>query len=106
MHCDSLGTPTSKKGVTVTLVPSELASHNHGAQATTVKATATAAQDEVWSAAPARGENLYSDATSSPVAMSPVAFTAAGGSRPRNNMPPYLAVTFIVALGGVFPSRS
>jgi microcystin-dependent protein len=38
--------------------------------------------------------------------MSPVAFTAAGGSRPRNNLPPYLAVTFIIALEGVFPSRS
>lgn len=29
-----------------------------------------------------------------------------GGSRPHNNMQPYLCVNFIIALEGVFPSRS
>lgn len=28
-----------------------------------------------------------------------------GGARPHNNMPPYLAVNFIIALTGVFPPR-
>jgi microcystin-dependent protein len=29
-----------------------------------------------------------------------------GGSLPHNNMMPYLTVTFIIALQGVFPPRS
>ena len=28
-----------------------------------------------------------------------------GGSQPHNNMPPYLCLTFIIALQGVFPPR-
>jgi microcystin-dependent protein len=83
-----------------------MASHNHGARATTAKATVVAAHGEVWAAAPSRGENLYSDATGSPVTMSALALSPAGGSEPHNNMPPYLAVTFIIALEGVFPARS
>lgn len=91
---------------TVSLPWSQMATHNHGAQATTVRATGVAAGGEVWAEAPSRGEDLYSDATNTPVAMSPLAFGPAGGSQPHNNVPPYLAVTFIIALEGVFPARS
>ncbi|MGH7623205.1 MAG: phage tail protein, partial [Gemmatimonadaceae bacterium] len=28
-----------------------------------------------------------------------------GGSQPHNNMPPYLCVSFIIALQGIFPQR-
>ena len=34
------------------------------------------------------------------------ALAAAGGSQPHNNRQPYLAVTFIIALQGIFPPRS
>ena len=37
--------------------------------------------------------------------MSPSAIGIAGGSLPHNNMPPYLTLTFIIALQGVFPAR-
>ena len=30
----------------------------------------------------------------------------AGGSQPHNNMQPYLTVTFVIALEGIFPSRN
>jgi microcystin-dependent protein len=29
-----------------------------------------------------------------------------GGSQPHENMPPFLAVTFIIALQGIFPARN
>ena len=90
----------------VTLLQTELPAHNHGAQGTTIHATATVAQNEVWAAAPSRGENLYSDVTAGAVAMSAGAFSPAGGSLPHNNMPPYLVLNFIIALQGVFPARS
>mgnify|MGYP001602684145 FL=1 len=31
---------------------------------------------------------------------------ATGGGSPHNNMPPYLAMNFIIALQGVFPPRT
>jgi len=38
--------------------------------------------------------------------LAPQTITMAGGSLPHNNMQPYLAVTFIIALQGVFPARN
>ena len=40
------------------------------------------------------------------VQMSPNALSQAGNSLPHNNMPPYLALTFIIALQGVFPREA
>jgi microcystin-dependent protein len=36
----------------------------------------------------------------------PFATSIAGGSQPHNNMQPFLGLTFIIALQGVFPARS
>jgi microcystin-dependent protein len=38
--------------------------------------------------------------------MSPQAISSVGGSQPHNNMMPYLALNFIIALQGIFPSRN
>lgn len=38
--------------------------------------------------------------------MSPNSIGPAGGNGPHDNMQPYLAVTFIIALEGIFPSRN
>jgi microcystin-dependent protein len=38
--------------------------------------------------------------------MSPQALALAGSGQPHNNMPPYLAVNFIIALQGIYPPRS
>jgi microcystin-dependent protein len=38
--------------------------------------------------------------------MSPQAINLTGGSQPHNNMQPYQAVTFIIALQGIFPPRT
>ena len=40
------------------------------------------------------------------VAMSPSAITTTGGNQPHNNLAPYLCVTFIISLFGIFPSQS
>jgi microcystin-dependent protein len=37
--------------------------------------------------------------------MAPNAVSVAGGSQPHENRQPYLAVSFIIALQGIFPSR-
>jgi microcystin-dependent protein len=38
--------------------------------------------------------------------MNPQAFAPAGSGQPHNTMPPYLVLTFIIALQGIYPSRS
>jgi microcystin-dependent protein len=37
--------------------------------------------------------------------MAPTALGSFGGGQPHNNMSPYLALNFIIALQGVYPSR-
>ncbi len=49
--------------------------------------------------------NFYSDATPD-VTMNPGALSSAGNSLPLQVIQPVLAVTFIIALVGVFPSRN
>jgi microcystin-dependent protein len=38
--------------------------------------------------------------------MSPNAVQPAGGSQPHENLPPILAISFIISLFGIFPSPS
>ena len=40
------------------------------------------------------------------VAMNPQGTTPTGGSQPYNNMMPYMGLTFIIAMQGVFPPRT
>lgn len=40
------------------------------------------------------------------VPMADVALPSAGGSQAHNNMQPYLAINFVIALVGLYPSRS
>ncbi len=95
---------------TVTLTGGQLPNHSHTAGASAAAPAAV----------PAGGINLASTAmvTGSPlpkpkmyadpatlVAMSPNAIAAAGGSLAHNNMAPNLALNFIIAMQGIFPSR-
>jgi microcystin-dependent protein len=32
--------------------------------------------------------------------------TQVGGNQPHNNMPPFLVINFVIAIEGIFPSRS
>ncbi len=91
----------------VTLLQAEMPAHNHGVQAdTTATNLTTAPANATWSKAPGRTPPpLY--ATGAPnTPRSPLATSIAGGSQPHNNMPPYLGLTFIIALQGIFPSRA
>jgi microcystin-dependent protein len=43
---------------------------------------------------------------SGPAAMSAQSLTAAGGSQPHSNIQPYLTLSFIISLFGIFPSQT
>jgi microcystin-dependent protein len=81
--------------------------HSHTAQASTSGGTASPA-NATWGESKLGKTPLPVYAASGPnnVPMSPQALAPAGSNFPHNNMPPYLCLTFIIALQGIFPPRS
>jgi microcystin-dependent protein len=85
-----------------TLTPAEIPAHSH-AQGSIAQATGNNPANSVLAAKPRRGSNVYA-----PVA-NPVQLAgqgAAGGGQSHDNMQPYLALNFVIALQGIFPSRN
>jgi len=98
---DSGGSPD------VTLLTTEIPSHTHPAQAFTAsKADQTSPAGHVWSKAQAGRQPLPLYSATAGASMSAQALQVAGGSVPHNNLMPYLTLTFIIALQGVYPPRS
>lgn len=85
----------------ITLSEAQMPSHTHQQRAAERRArnespSATATLGEA-------GETTF--ATSADVNMAAEAVLNKGGSQPHNNMQPYLAMYFIIALVGSYPSR-
>lgn len=85
---------------TVTLSTNQLPVHNHGLEASSATGTATSPSGNVWAA---WSDSPYAT-SGTPVAMSPAALSPRGGNQPHDNMPPYLALNFIISLFGIYPS--
>ena len=84
-----------------TLSLNELPSHTHQAQASPSDANTSAPADGALAAA----DNLYGSASNlTPLNATTLAST--GGGQPHQNMQPFLALNFCIALQGIFPSRS
>jgi microcystin-dependent protein len=91
---------------TVTLLQTEMPAHSHSAQGASGSSQTTPVANAWASGAKLGGGNLYSPTSANNVQMSPFGTSIAGGNLPHNNMPPFLGLTFIIALQGVFPARS
>ena len=91
---------------TVTLLQTEMPAHIHSALASAGSTQAVPTNNAWASGQKLGGGNLYTPPDANNVQMNPFALTIAGGSLPHNNMPPFLGLTFIIALQGVFPPRS
>lgn len=88
----------------VTLTLAQLPTHGHGLVGTSNLATTTSPGPEVTFAR-TRSSAIVpygSDAPTGPLAPASVAST--GGNQPHDNMQPYLCVSFIISLFGIFPS--
>lgn len=93
----------SKAGAeNVTLTVNHIPNHSHPLQGSSILGTTESPIGKV----PAMGgSNFYTDGSvSTPMAGSAVSNT--GGSRSHTNLMPTLCVNFIVALFGIYPSRS
>lgn len=90
----------------VTLLESEMPSHNHFVRAYTGDPADSRIPKPTESlGAPAPGL-LYNPTTSGLKTMAPQAFAPTGGSAPHNNIMPDLTLNFCIALQGVFPPRT
>jgi microcystin-dependent protein len=89
----------------VSLTTSQIPSHDHALRGTT-NAAATASPSHALHATPGGGRRPVTPyvAGSNVVSMQPTA--AAGSGQGHNNMQPFLALNFVIALQGVFPSRN
>ncbi len=90
---------------TVTLTPAQLPGHNHVMEATSAASTGMPGSNA--SLAPtSNGSALYRAPDGTYLGTAPSDLAAAGGNAPHNNMPPFLALSFIIALQGIYPSRA
>lgn len=90
----------------VTLLTAEMPSHNHSIQAYTDDPAASQVPDPSQVLGYAQGLTPYlNNISANATQLNPGALGMFGGSQPHNNMQPYLCVTFIIALQGVFPPR-
>jgi microcystin-dependent protein len=91
----------------VTLNLNQLPAHNHGVACIGSAGSSNSPANNVWaSAAGGRVPPPVYAAPANNVSMNGAAVQNTGGSLPHNNIPPFLAVYFVIALQGVFPARS
>jgi microcystin-dependent protein len=92
---------------TVTLLAGQVAAHSHPAQAGP-GGDVVSPQNAVWSSDPGGNTAAWTGPISSPPSMSSNAIGSnnASAAQPHDNMQPFLAVSYIISLFGVFPSQN
>jgi microcystin-dependent protein len=90
---------------TVTLTVAQLPSHPHAAVGSAAGAAATNPANATWGNAQVN-TNSFGPGTAAANTMNAASTSLTGGNQPHDNMLPFLAVSFIIALQGVFPTQS
>jgi len=109
VHAGSASNPPTVPGQSggveqVRLGVAQMPNHTHVPRGTATRATTSVAAGGTWAT---WADDAYAAPTAAPTAaLNPAALTPAGGGQPHENMPPYLAVGFIISLYGVYPSQS
>lgn len=91
---------------TVTLDQTQMPRHNHSANASGANGNSASPTNAIWSASGSGRTPDAAYASSGNSTMAPNTLSPSGGNQPHNNFPPYLAVSFIIALSGAFPPRN
>lgn len=86
----------------VALLTQQIPAHNHVPVAASSFGSANSPAGAVWAASP---DTPFAPA-GAPMTQMGASLEAVGGSQPHDNLPPYLALTFIISLFGIFPSQS
>jgi microcystin-dependent protein len=85
----------------VTLNTTQLPAHNHAFLATASVANSASAAGNVIAQTSSGSAHLNAGAT---VVMAAGSLGAVGGNQPHSNLQPYLCVSFIISLFGIYPS--
>lgn len=86
----------------VTLTTQQIPIHNHIQLASNDPAQVQTPGGNI----PAQGAGVIYTSSSSPIPLSPQTLTPVGGSQPHENMQPFLCISFIISLFGIFPSQN
>jgi len=89
---------------TVTLLSTEMPAHPHGMMALPAPADRTTPVANSFGRVQGT-TGPYVTGTPARAMMAPQALPPAGGSQPHDNMMPYLCVSFIISLFGIFPHQ-
>lgn len=85
----------------VTLTQDNLPGHTHIVTA----AAAGGSDDPTGNSWGPATQNVYSTVIVPVQGMNPMSFSASGSGQPHDNMIPYVAVSYIIALEGIYPSH-
>ena len=88
---------------TTTLTVQQMPQHNHAVLASASPGFLASPAGSTFAAH--RDHKAFTQGAPSS-ALAPTAMLAAGGSQPHENMPPFLCVSFIISLFGIFPSQT
>jgi microcystin-dependent protein len=90
----------------VTLSASATPSHSHSLLVSGAKATLPGPGGKALGDATDAGGHLYTPTTTPVAPMAPTAVSPFGSGGSHNNIMPYLALNWIIALHGIYPPRS
>lgn len=89
---------------TTTLISSNMPQHTHALNGVTETGNAPSPQNAFLAATGSLDPEYRASGTV--VAMAPQSVGIAGGSQPFSLMQPYLAIRYLIAIQGIFPSRN
>ena len=91
---------------TVTLTTAQIAAHSHPTGCATAAGNAGNPISNIWAGGTGRNPPpLYQNGAPN-AAMSVNAVAINGGGQPHSNQQPFLGLNFVIAMQGIFPSRS
>ncbi|MDO3383023.1 phage tail protein [Gilvimarinus algae] len=91
---------------THTLSVPELPEHRHIAMGAAAESTVSSVSSPGVNVMGLTGNNIYGPDAGAPVSLKSDTIAHVGGSQAHDNMMPYLAVNFCIAIQGLFPSRN
>jgi microcystin-dependent protein len=91
---------------TVTLTIQTIPAHSHVPQGATGGPVTSPSNAYPGTAVGGIGSVIYGTNKPAPTGMIPSTIGNTGGSQPHNNFQPYLCVSFIISMFGVFPSQT